>query len=71
MSHFGIREWKVRNKNVLDMVEKTKNFKNRLDFDMRNVIWKEYFTTFIPGIKQYFFKENMNNSKEIAAQYRW
>lgn len=71
MSFFGLREWKVGNKNVQAMLEKTKTFKNRLDFDMRNVNWREYFCTFIPGIKKYFFKEKANNSTRLAAQYQW
>lgn len=71
MSFFGLREWKVCNGNVLAMLEKTKTFRNRLDFDMRNVDWREYFKTFIPGIKRYFFKENTCNSDRITAQYQW
>lgn len=71
MSYFGLREWKVGNNNVQAMAEKTKNFKNRLDFDMRNVNWREYFSTFIPGIKRHFFKENTNDSTRMAAQYQW
>lgn len=71
MSFFGLREWKVGNKNVEAMLEKTKNFQNHLDFDMRNVNWNEYFSTFIPGIKRYYFRENMNNSIRLAAQYQW
>lgn len=71
MSFFGLREWKVGNKNVQAMLEKTKTFENHLDFDMRNVNWREYFSTFIPGIKKYFFQESANNSKRLAAQYQW
>jgi fatty acyl-CoA reductase len=70
MSFFGLREWKVGNKNVQAMLEKSKTFRNHLDFDMRNVNWSEYFRTFIPGIKKYFFKENANSAR-LAAQYQW
>ena len=71
MSFFGLREWNFGNQNVQRMVEKTRNFKNRLDFDLRNVDWKEYFRAYIPGIKRYYFKENPNNVKRLAAQYQW
>lgn len=71
MSFFGLREWNFGNQNVQRMVEKTRNFKNRLDFDVRNVDWREYFRAYIPGIKRYYFNENPNNVRRLAAQYQW
>jgi alcohol-forming fatty acyl-CoA reductase len=71
MSFFGLREWNVSNRNVQMLAEKTKNFPNRLEFELRNVNWREYFKAYIPGIKRYYFKENVNKSKQIADRYQW
>lgn len=74
MSFFGLREWNFGNRNIQMLVEKTKNFsyqRGSLDFDMRKINWPEYFCHYIPGIKRYYFKENTNNAKRIAAYYQW
>ena len=72
MSYFGTREWKFGNKNVQNLVNKTKHFRQshgNFDFDMRNIDWNEFFRNYIPGIKRYFFKENCQNLKKLRSSY--
>lgn len=74
MSYFGKREWKFGNKNIENLVNKTKSFKQRhgsFDFDMRNIDWNEFFRNYVPGIKRYFFKENCENVRKLRSSYEW
>lgn len=71
MSFFGLREWNFGNENIQRLLEKTRHFPNRLDFDLRNVDWNKYFHAYIPGIKRYYYKENSSNIQRLSAQYQW
>lgn len=74
MSFFGLREWNFGNRNVQMLLEKTKNFTHQhgeLDFDIQKINWSEYFRNYIPGMKRYYFKENMSNVKRLAVYYQW
>lgn len=73
MSFFGTREWHFQNKNIEALVEKTKDFKFQrgcLDFDIRNINWNEFFRNYIPGIKRYFFKEDIDDRKSLLIYQR-
>lgn len=41
-----------------------------LEFDMRTIDWDEYFFHYLPGIKKYFFKESVSDSKKSIRHYR-
>jgi alcohol-forming fatty acyl-CoA reductase len=74
MSFFGLREWNFGNRNVEMLLEKTRNFRYQhanMDFDMRKINWEEYFRNYIPGIKRYYLKENIDKSSRLAEQYQW
>jgi len=74
MSFFGLQEWKFHNQNIRQLVEKTKDFKMQrgsLEFDMRNINWTEYFRSYIPGIKRYYFKEDCSNVEQLERSYQW
>lgn len=73
LSHFTLNNFSFGNENVEEMLMKIKSLKNyrdELDFDMRNIDWKVYFRNHQPGLKKYFFKEDMNNLKELKKSYQ-
>lgn len=72
INFFTLTKFKFENKNVLQLVDKakrTENFREELEFDMRTVDWREYFSNWLPGIKQYFFKEDMSKVPILAKRY--
>lgn len=40
-----------------------------LEFDMRTINWNEYFYHYLPGIKKYFFKENITGNERCKRHY--
>lgn len=46
-----------------------RNAQSYLEFDMRTIDWDEYFFHYLPGIKKYFFKESMLDSKSCRKRY--
>ena len=75
MSFFTLVKFDFKSKNLPVLaakVSKMKSYKSQLDFDLRNVDWNDFYLNFLPGIKKYFFKENMNEANKIARSYqRW
>ncbi|XP_062555938.1 fatty acyl-CoA reductase wat-like [Armigeres subalbatus] len=58
MSYFGLREWTIGNGNLRRLRSLLSNEEARLlEFDMGTINWAEYFRTYIPGIRRYWFKE--------------
>ncbi|XP_058456377.1 fatty acyl-CoA reductase wat-like [Malaya genurostris] len=58
MSYFGLRQWTVRNANVRHMRTLLSREETQLlEFDMAAIDWNEYFRTYIPGIRCYWFGE--------------
>ncbi|KAL1381372.1 hypothetical protein pipiens_013514 [Culex pipiens pipiens] len=58
MSYFGTREWTIANGNVRRLRGLLSADESRLlEFDMGTINWAEYFRTYIPGIRRYWFRE--------------
>jgi alcohol-forming fatty acyl-CoA reductase len=57
-------------KNLLSKVKKMQGFRDELDFDYECIDWNEYFQNFQPGIKKYFFKEDMSKCEELSKSYQ-
>lgn len=72
MSFYGLRDWKIENTNVQKLSSRVNAMKNSalLQFDMKAIAWEEYFKTYIPGIKKYYFKEDPAKSAEVALKYK-
>lgn len=69
MSYFGLREWNIKNENIKHLSELLLNNNcNDLQFDMRTIDWNEYFSTYMYGIKKYFFKENLTDVRKLATE---
>lgn len=63
----------MENPNVERLTQKVKHMKNyskELEFDLRLVNWKEYFTNYIPGFRAYYYKEDVKKAKETALKYK-
>lgn len=43
---------------------------NFLEFNIETIDWKEYFASYLLGIKKYFFKENFDRTNQIKRQYK-
>lgn len=73
LSHFTLTPFKFGNENVKNLVKKVENmenFRDELDFDMKNIDWKEFSKNHQPGLKKYFFKEDMNNLEKMRKSYQ-
>ncbi|XP_011182842.1 fatty acyl-CoA reductase wat [Zeugodacus cucurbitae] len=72
MSWFGLKDWRFAHNNIdeLDaMVCKTQE-RNLLQFNMATINWREYFRSYLSGIRRYFFKDNDNKLQKRRAFYR-
>lgn len=66
---FVTTKFKFGNENVIQLLEVAKNSGDDLEFDMRKIDWHEYFYNLLPGIKQYFLKEDMSNTSKAVTRY--
>ncbi|CAD7083468.1 unnamed protein product [Hermetia illucens] len=71
MSYFGLREWSFSNKNIAELDAKLNN-KDRsdLEFNLTKVDWREYFSTYMSGIRKYFFKDHEERLAKRKRFYR-
>lgn len=73
MSYFGLRDWNVYNGNVSGLAKILRQSDGgrsyALQFDMTTIDWNEYFLSYLPGIKKYFFKENYSNLVHTQRHY--
>lgn len=71
MSYFGLRDWHFRNANVhsLSQALRQQPINCDLPFDMATINWEEYFLSYLPGIKKYFFKESYSNLEHSRKHY--
>nr|XP_036220300.1 fatty acyl-CoA reductase wat [Bactrocera oleae] len=72
MSWFGLKDWRFAHNNIdeLDaMLCKTQE-RNLLQFNTATINWKEYFRSYLSGIRRYFFKDNDNKLQKRRAFYR-
>ncbi|XP_050334697.1 fatty acyl-CoA reductase wat isoform X1 [Bactrocera neohumeralis] len=72
MSWFGLKDWRFAHNNIdeLDaMLCKTQE-RNLLQFNMATINWREYFRSYLSGIRRYFFKDNDNKLQKRRAFYR-
>lgn len=72
-NHFGITKYDCKSDNVFELLKKVKksgSYSKNLDFDLRNVDWKIFYTNLIPGIKQYYFKEDMSEVPSLVKRYQ-
>lgn len=61
------------NRNIAELSKKVramKNYRDELNFDMNDIDWSEFFKNFLPGLKQYFFKEDMSKCESLTKSYR-
>ncbi|KXJ71456.1 hypothetical protein RP20_CCG020501 [Aedes albopictus] len=64
MSYFGLREWTIGSANVRRLRALLSSEEARLlEFDMGTINWTEYFRTYIPGIRRYWFKEQVRSAR--------
>lgn len=73
VSPFSLRKFTFGNhnlKNLLETLKNSENFRNELDFDYENIDWVEFSKNVQPGIKQYFFNEDMNRCGELVKSYK-
>nr|XP_029729322.1 fatty acyl-CoA reductase wat-like [Aedes albopictus] len=74
MSYFGLREWTIGSGNVRRLRSLLSSEEARLlEFDMGTINWTEYFWTYIPGIRRYWFKERVRSAgcRKPATNRRW
>ncbi|XP_058827057.1 fatty acyl-CoA reductase wat-like [Topomyia yanbarensis] len=72
MSYFGLRQWTIRNGNVRRMRTLLSREETRLlEFDMAAIDWNEYFGSYIPGIRRYWFGEcTVQGDRRVPAANR-
>lgn len=69
ISYFCTRDWEFTNNNVKLLLNKmNESDKDIFSFDIKKVLWIQYFKTYIIGIRQYLLKDP--NSTIPAAQKR-
>ncbi|XP_054733192.1 fatty acyl-CoA reductase wat [Anastrepha obliqua] len=72
MSWFGLKDWRFAHNNIdeLDAVVGKTQERNLLQFNMATINWKEYFRSYLSGIRRYFFKDNDNKLQQRRIFYR-
>lgn len=73
MSYFGSRQWEIENQNIQKLSQKVKQLKNYsadLEFDMRKINWNDYFKNYIPGFRNYYYKEDCRKIRATALRYK-
>jgi alcohol-forming fatty acyl-CoA reductase len=70
MSYFGLQEWDFQNDNIEDLsLELKRQGMRTFEFDLTTIDWKEYFRSYIPGIKKYYFKESDDKKALTKVRY--
>lgn len=73
VSPFMLTNFKFKNENLkklLQTVTQMNGYRGELNFDLEKIDWNEFYTNFLPGIKEYFFKEDMSKCQELAESYK-
>uniref|UniRef100_A0A336LUX5 Fatty acyl-CoA reductase n=1 Tax=Culicoides sonorensis TaxID=179676 RepID=A0A336LUX5_CULSO len=69
-SYFGLIHWTFSNSNIQLLHRKLPNHeRNILEFDLRTVNWTDYFYNYVPGIKKYYYKEDMTKVIKWRQHY--
>ncbi|XP_068142322.1 fatty acyl-CoA reductase wat [Drosophila tropicalis] len=64
MSWFGLKEWQFAHRNIDELNELLPSAERaKLQFNIATINWKEYFHSYLSGIRRYFFKDNANDNK--------
>ncbi|XP_055590947.1 fatty acyl-CoA reductase wat-like [Uranotaenia lowii] len=60
MSFFGLREWSIESDNIRRLRQQLSAEESRcLEFDMGTINWTDYFRSYIPGIRRYWFGDRV------------
>lgn len=59
MSYFTTREWEIPNHNILQLWNAlSEEDKQKFNFNLDQINWKEYCRNYFLGIRQYIIEEN-------------
>lgn len=61
IGYFALREWKFHNENTQSLFkELCEADKQMFDFNLKDLIWKEYISSYVKGIRVYLLKDPMD-----------
>jgi alcohol-forming fatty acyl-CoA reductase len=61
-----LKKFRFGNKNMLKLMDKVDNLEGNMEnlkFNLKDIDWKIFFANHQPGLKRYFFKENMSEER--------
>jgi alcohol-forming fatty acyl-CoA reductase len=73
VSPIFLNSFEFGNRNMLNLINKVENMRNaNLNFNLIDIDWKRYMKTYQAGIKEYFFKENMQEERleDLRVKYQ-